>query len=176
MAASHTRARLLDAAITVAERNGAAHLTLDAVAADAGVSKGGLLYHFPDKESLLDGLLEAMLDRFDAALEAYDDGGPGAGARAYLRACVDPASALPGLSTALLSALANDPELLARAREQFATWRDRVLADATDPVLATVVRLAADGLWVTDAFALAPVEDADRAAVVEALERLAGTP
>ena len=39
--------------------SGAVHLTLDAVAERAGVSKGGLLYHFPSKESLL----QAMVDR-----------------------------------------------------------------------------------------------------------------
>ena len=40
------RARLLDAAVAVVRRDGAQALTLDAVAAEAGVSKGGLLYHF----------------------------------------------------------------------------------------------------------------------------------
>jgi AcrR family transcriptional regulator len=79
--AEDTRARLLEAAIAVAERDGAAHLTLDAVAAQAGVSKGGLLYHFPDKDRLLETLLEAMLERFDTALDAHDDGAPGAGIR-----------------------------------------------------------------------------------------------
>jgi AcrR family transcriptional regulator len=43
------RERILEAAYTVAERSGAAALTLDAVAAEAKVSKGGLLYHFPSK-------------------------------------------------------------------------------------------------------------------------------
>ena len=41
-----TRKRLLDAAAAVVRRDGAGALTLDAVAAEAGVSKGGLLYHF----------------------------------------------------------------------------------------------------------------------------------
>ena len=45
---------------------GAGHLTLDAVAKCAGLSKGGLLYHFPSK----DLLLEAMLTRFLSDIEA----------------------------------------------------------------------------------------------------------
>lgn len=36
---------------------GTLRLTLEAVAAEAGISKGGLLYHFPSKDSLLLGLL-----------------------------------------------------------------------------------------------------------------------
>jgi AcrR family transcriptional regulator len=34
--------------------------TLDAVAKRAGVSKGGLLYHFPSKEALITGVLERL--------------------------------------------------------------------------------------------------------------------
>ena len=49
-----TRKRLLDAAAVVVRRDGAQALTLDAVAAEAGVSKGGLLYHFKTKRELLD--------------------------------------------------------------------------------------------------------------------------
>src|SRR5215216_5514144 len=58
------RAELLDAAIAVIRRDGAQRLTLDAVAAEAGVSKGGVLYHFGSKRALIDGLL----DRTDAWL------------------------------------------------------------------------------------------------------------
>ena len=51
--------RLLDAAERLVSEVGAGHLTLEAVARAAGVSKGGLLYHFPSKEALL----QAMIDR-----------------------------------------------------------------------------------------------------------------
>ena len=61
------RTALLDAALTVVRRDGAAALTLDAVAAEAGVSKGGVLYHFGSKRALIDGLLERWLDEFGAA-------------------------------------------------------------------------------------------------------------
>ena len=53
-------ARLLDAASAVIRRDGAQALTLDAVAAEAGVSKGGLLYHFKSKRELLDALVRRL--------------------------------------------------------------------------------------------------------------------
>ena len=62
--------QLLDAAIDVIRRDGARALTLDAVAAEAGVSKGGLLYHFASKRALIDGLLERWLDDFEAGFGA----------------------------------------------------------------------------------------------------------
>src|SRR5690348_11094601 len=60
------RERLLDAAERVVAESGATHLTLDAVAKSAGVSKGGLLYHFPSKEALLEGMLARHFEDVDA--------------------------------------------------------------------------------------------------------------
>jgi AcrR family transcriptional regulator len=56
------RYKVLEAAVAIVAREGAAHLTIDAVAAQAGLSKGGVLYHFPSKRALLDGMLERLLD------------------------------------------------------------------------------------------------------------------
>jgi AcrR family transcriptional regulator len=74
VARGDTRAKLLEAAGAVIRRDGAQALTLDAVAAQAGVSKGGLLYHFASKRELLDGLVERWLDEFQDDIDA---GGPG---------------------------------------------------------------------------------------------------
>jgi len=60
--ARDTRKRLLGAAAAVVRRDGAKALTLDAVAAQAGVSKGGLLYHFASKRELLDAMLDGWLE------------------------------------------------------------------------------------------------------------------
>ena len=60
---------ILDAAQAVVLEVGAAHMTLDAVAAKARVSKGGLLYHFPTKEALLKALLKRRLRHLEEARE-----------------------------------------------------------------------------------------------------------
>ena len=57
----------LDAAESVVVRQGIANLTLEAVAAEAGMSKGGLLHHFPSK----DRLVEAMVTRAAENQRAY---------------------------------------------------------------------------------------------------------
>ena len=54
-----SRDRILDAYEDLLAVEGERFATLDAVAARAGVSKGGLLYHFPSK----DRLAEALYDR-----------------------------------------------------------------------------------------------------------------
>ena len=150
MARGDTRARLLDAAGAVIRRDGPQALTLDAVAAQAGVSKGGLLYHFASKRELLDALVARWLDEFDRDIEAE----AGNFAERYVRAS-DGAKAE---EAGLLAALVADPQVLGAVRERHAGWQDRVATEGGDPVDATVARLAADGLWLADLLGIAPPE------------------
>jgi AcrR family transcriptional regulator len=64
------RDRVLDAYETLLIEAGPAAATLDAVAAGAGVSKGGLLYHFASKDALGAGLLDRLRERSAADADA----------------------------------------------------------------------------------------------------------
>ena len=150
------RDKILDAAEERVLAGGPAALVLDAVAADAGVSKGGLLYHFASKELLVAGLCERMLDGFDrelAALRASDRGGSGAAARAYLASTVTeeglPADHSAQLMAGILATLGRDSPHLESVRARFAEWREALVSDGLDETTATIVRLAADGLWLS---------------------------
>jgi AcrR family transcriptional regulator len=83
-----TRDNLLKAAEEVVVTDGAQALTLDAVYKRAGVSKGGLLYHFPNKEALIDGMIERYIERSRAEEEAlrniHEPAVPGASSRATI--------------------------------------------------------------------------------------------
>ena len=151
-----TRARLLDAASAVVRRDGAQALTLDAVAAQAGVSKGGLLYHFASKRELLDGMLMGWLEEFASEIDAAS-GDEGFG-RGYVRA-----SDMSGWAAAeratefgLLAAMVAEPGALDSVRARYAEWQARLVEEAGDPARATVARLAADGLWICELLGLAP--------------------
>ena len=143
-----TKTELIKAAAAVIRRDGAQALTLEAVAAEAGVSKGGLLYHFKSKRELLDGLVERWLDDFQHDLDASETSFP----KGYVKAS-DGAKAE---EAGLLAALVADPAVLTKVRERYATWQDRVATEGGDPVEATVARLAADGLWLADLLGMAP--------------------
>ncbi len=60
----NNRDRVLAAAARHVREHGPATLTLDAAAEAAGVSKGGLLYHFPSKHALVAALIDGALDGF----------------------------------------------------------------------------------------------------------------
>ena len=60
--------RILDAAEELICTRGIAGFTLDGVAQAAGVSKGGLLYHFRSKDSLISGTQHRMASRMAETL------------------------------------------------------------------------------------------------------------
>lgn len=70
--AARTRASIMDAALTCFERHGIAASTLDQIAAEAGVSKGAIYWHFKGKLEIFAAIREEvtlpMLDRADTSL------------------------------------------------------------------------------------------------------------
>ena len=169
----HTRKRLLDAAAAVVRRAGAQALTLDAVAAEAGVSKGGLLYHFATKRELLDAMLDGWLEEFAAEIEAAREGR--SFAHGYVRASDMSAWAASerAIEFGLLAAMVDEPGTLEPVRQRYAAWQQELAAEAADPVGATVARLAADGLWLQDLLGLAPPAGELREQVVARMLALA---
>lgn len=169
MARPNRRRQLLDAAIAVVRRDGAQALTLDAVAAEAGVSKGGVLYHFGSKRALIEGLLDRWLDDREAQLVGPDF------AAAYVRSC-DLSAAGPETGASefgILAALIEDPEVLEVARERHAEWMERMLGGTLAREDAWLVRLAADGLWYSDLLGIAAPEGDDRRRLIARLLALA---
>lgn len=172
-----TRIKILEAASEVVLNHGVINLTLDTVARIAGVSKGGLLYHFPSKEALVEGMIEQLGQAFTTAMwEQHDtcgeEGGTGEWCRAYARATLNEPETERQLTSALLAAVAINPELLAPLREQYRGWQQRMLNDGLDPALATVIRLAVDGLWMAELLGLAQPEEPLRAQVVQRIIEL----
>jgi AcrR family transcriptional regulator len=157
---------ILDAAERVVIRDGGAHLTLDAVAAEATMSKGGLLYHYRTKDDLIRAMIIRLQDEFDAELkrQAAEDPAPeGRYTRAYVNATLARDSSpfsirLGQISAALLAAVATNPSLLEPLREKDRLVCASLTSDGIDPVMATIARLAADGLWVLRLFGVPPLE------------------
>lgn len=153
MAGSRDSGRTKEAILEAAERllveKGFQALTLDEVAIGASVSKGGLLHHFPSKQGLILGLAEHMILLYEQEIEANretDPERPGAYTRAYLRAnlaCVDECSQVCATLTAEAR---NIPPLLKLFQDFEARCQQRLESDGLDPVTASIVRYAAEGL------------------------------
>jgi AcrR family transcriptional regulator len=78
---------ILDGADALLLRNGARGLTIDAVAAEVGLSKGGVLHHYGSKDALVAALVARNLDSLRtgiAACEVTETGEPRSLARAMV--------------------------------------------------------------------------------------------
>lgn len=174
------RTRILDAAEAIVQSRGVAGLTLEAAARDAGVSKGGLLYHFASKEALLDALLRRVagfIEQEYRACVAAQSEGVGRVARAMLEwgfgqgefACNerhDRAAAV------FLAAFHHDPALLDPIREVIGRMRADIAADGLPPGHGDAINAAGDGMFMARIFRLYTPTEAERQAMRSALQRL----
>jgi AcrR family transcriptional regulator len=157
---SETRARLIQRAIEILVKQGNEALTLDAVAQAAEVSKGGLLYHFPNKEALITGIIQHLIDDFNAAIEvelAKEKGdAPGKWLRAYVRATFNSSQFTLALGSSLFAAIsiALNPETVERIDAQIHVWQHNLYSCGLEPTQASVIYLATEGLWATEMFAI----------------------
>lgn len=154
-----TRARILDSAAEVVRVEGAGHLTLDAVAEHAKLSKGGVLYHFPNKRALIEGMLRRMLDDIErgAALRGAELNGANVRLRALTIASAERREE-DAMSLAILAAAAEDPTLLDPVRETTREWFESVRREARDEQLAVLVLLAFEGLRFLEILDLLPLD------------------
>ena len=173
------RERILDAAESVVREDGAAHLTLDAAAERAGVSKGGLLYHFKTKEALLQAMIDrhmrSLRERHAVALASLPPG-PGRELKAWVLVTIDHEknAADKRMSCSMLAAAANDPRLT-EPFQQFQQWRLRTVQEAAAAGLpfarAAVIILALDGLALLELHQVSPYGP-QRRAILEDILRL----
>ncbi len=170
------RARILHAAEVIATRDGARHLTLDAAAQEAGLSKGGVLYHFPSKQALLEGMVKgagcAMGEHIGKLRESYADG-PNPTLRALIHAGQEVMTTKLGLRSALVAAIAENPALTAPIQDRFRQIWAEICAECDDETGAFLIWSAIEGFSMFLMFDIAPVDQAALSACFERLDQLA---
>jgi AcrR family transcriptional regulator len=178
------RSAILDSAQSIVVREGTGALTLDKIASEAKVSKGGLLYHFSTKEQLVAALVARTIEYFDRDLAHYHksfEEHPGTHTRAFATATMegqwaqDAGIAPRGLDlfATVSAAFSTSPELMEPLRNAYERWQNQVEDDGIDPVLATILRLAADGLWFTEMLGLSNFTPEQRQAILGKITHLA---
>ncbi|MEQ8483460.1 MAG: TetR family transcriptional regulator [Pseudomonadales bacterium] len=177
MAGPSRRQAILEAAARVVEDVGAAHLTIDAVASAAAVSKGGVLYHFPSKQALLEGMLQRLLvqmaERTAACRDEHDGGNAELIARIVAEHEQQPAER--AMARAILAAAAEDPGLLTPARQEVQAAFDQAAAGSAPAAMGWVLLLAVEGLRFLEMLDLLPLSAAERRRLHAHLLQLART-
>ncbi|HCS6905089.1 TPA: TetR family transcriptional regulator [Escherichia coli] len=158
--------QLLESAAMIAGRDGIAALSLNAVAREAGVSKGGLLHHFPNKQALIYALFARLLAIMEEAI-SYGR---------FTRAYVNYLSALTDTQESrqlmVLSLAMPDEPVLRKC------WRDWMLGhlangdELDNSPTGTLVRYTADGIWLSELTEGITMSPEHRQALVDSLNKM----
>jgi AcrR family transcriptional regulator len=171
-----SREKILDAAAELVSEIGAGRLTLDAVAEKAGLSKGGLLYNFPTKEALLQGMIQRLVDKVSAEREALR-GQADPGRNLEARLCTAALLKLrqgrtKEVANGMLAASAENPRLLDPVREVIKATLDNLKATSEDLDAALLGWLAIEGLNSLEMHDLSPFSEEEHVRMVQAVNRL----
>lgn len=142
---SNSREKILTAAAEVAREAGPGSLSLDAVALRAGVSKGGLLYNFPSKAKLMQGLVETYVGAFERDIDAAVESGESL-LSAFVRLSAAACDEDEAPAAWIFSAVAEDPDFLAPVTLHRRRLLERMKAEAPDGAHLLVIVLAMEGL------------------------------
>ncbi|MEI8010922.1 MAG: TetR/AcrR family transcriptional regulator [Candidatus Omnitrophota bacterium] len=175
MSRKSARDRILDAAEAVVLDNGAAHMSLDMVAKKAGVSKGGLMYHFPAKDELLKDMIGRLLAEFYGEREKKFKGlkeGKGRLLKAEILAVLDPNERRDRMALSILAAVAQAPYLLEPLRQAHREHLDMLVKSGLPFDEAAVVSLASDGMMFLELLHLSPFSSSQREKIKKTMLRL----
>jgi len=141
------RASVLDAFEDLLVESGERAATMDAIAKAAGVSKGGLLYHYASKEALETALLERLDELVEADIARIEQAPEGSVAY-FLRSSVlhdDPLDrAIIATSRLAQGGSAHAGAALRSIRER---WEATIRPHVRDRVTLELVMLVSDGLY-----------------------------
>lgn len=174
------RNKILEAAVQVIHRDGLLGVTFDSVAAEAGVTRGGMMYHFPSREALIEAIHEHLASQWEGSLQlnagkSRADATPVERAVAYARTSARSANRAELL--AILHSFEN-PATAAPWDAVLNGWAPPPPESAHDASALSgfIARLAADGLWMYESLTgqelPASIRDAIAEQIVRVLEEL----
>lgn len=163
-----TRDAAIQAALKIVARDGPTRLTIDAIARESGISKGGILHHFRTKNDVVKALMEHEREyyrefrRKHLAEIAIEQTEPHLATEIEISRTLltDPNSA----AFAIMGTLSEEPGFLDDVRKQTAEHIELMRGEAPDPDLALLRWAAARGLALMSLFRFNPLseEDMDR--------------
>lgn len=164
---------ILESAASIINEQGADYLTLDAVAKKAGVSKGGLLYHFKSKEGLIQELVNYANNLYQEKVNKYvnsDSDESGQWLNAFIEVTREHRTENAPITSGMLAAQGSNKLLLSPLRESYQDWQNHIESDGLDEVDATIIRLAVDGLWLSEIFGISAIDEKMREQVIQRLK------
>ncbi len=170
---SSSRTDILDAAVRVVDTVQGTDITYESVAKEAGLSKAGLMYHFPTKDDMMIAIIEHVVDRWQRDLQAVL-GIPLEQSTLAQRVAAFVAFAGEGTVTqgefVVFSEAVRREELAAPWLAYLRTWFG--FSGDVDATSLLLVWLAANGLWISEATGILHLAGEQRAALLTQMLQL----
>ncbi|MEV0584454.1 TetR family transcriptional regulator [Nonomuraea sp. NPDC050310] len=173
---TNAKERILDGALDLLRAEGGGAVTLDATAKQVGLTKPGLMYHFPTKNALMLGVVDHVGARWERLLLAHlgqpkETASPRQRIQAYVEVALS--ERFDRADFAVFSDALYREALTETWVRRFESW---VTVPTTLPPAVrarlTAARLLADGYWMADATGVFPVPEQDRQQVLEVARHL----
>ena len=152
----------LDAALVIIARDGPGRLTLDAIARESGLSKGGVMHQFRTKEGVLKALLERQMAHFEEFRANIRVTSANPELVTEITTVREAANTPNSAALALLAAMVENPDLMALPRDSDLKIIAAIKAEAADPDLAMLRWAAARGLLLGALFGISPISKGER--------------
>lgn len=157
---------ILDAAELVVVREGAAHLTLEAVATEAGISKASVIYDYKSKQQLINAVIRRRIENEEERIQAMTaplGSAPSAAINGLIAAAAErPRDHVRAVAVNLVAALAQDAEARGVIEAVYARMIASITETAENPRGAILAFLALEGLKRLELHNLHPWSDAER--------------
>ncbi|KOS68748.1 hypothetical protein AEA09_09495 [Lysinibacillus contaminans] len=169
--ASQKRDLIIQTAIQYIQDNDLNSLTLDGVAGKAGISKGGLLYHFKTKDALQAAIAETIMDEIMQSYEkfAHQEYGAGRLTRGFILVSQKDLAQGARLNIAI-QIMQNEHSSIS---EEYERLLDDLMHDGLEESTVHLIRLTIDGLYYSKLLNIAPVSREVEEKVFEQLLQMA---
>jgi AcrR family transcriptional regulator len=172
------RDAVLDAAQTVVTRDGAARMTLEAVAAEAKISKASVLYDYKTKHALIKAVIERRIEIEMSKIRTFMEKlgpVPNAAIRGRIAAASRSVSDEDrAVALNLCAALTQDADLRKPIQVAYRDQIAEILETSEHPRGALLAFLAIEGLMALERLDLHPWPTEDRKALISEIAWLAG--
>lgn len=155
------RDNVLDAAETIVRNSGIASLTFDAVAKQAGVSKGGIQSSFGTKQQLIAAMYQRWSHDFDLQVEQQltSDASADDRLRAHIDVTQHTDKQESDRAAGVMAALSNAPEHRGNLQAWYQTCLDRLDTSTAAGRLQRLAFLANEGVFMLRSFGLLKLDD-----------------
>lgn len=173
------RGQLLDVAAKLCAEVGISNASLEAISQRAGVSKGGLLHHFPTKHALVVALINKLLDDLSSSVESFiakDTDPVGRFTRAYLLASLEFQKNPDAEHWNTLGIMLATEKAMRTSWEKWLSKQMKQHGNCDDTVDCLIVRMAADGAWFSGAVGIKTIPSPRQKDFIDRLSRLTRSP